>query len=131
MFCYLKLKQNTFKNIISLPFRKREGGVLDQEGPQVLYIFARFTTKFKWKHNPEPCNTWGHTAQQPHLLTLTRSLPCREEALKEELDVWEWKRKERSRFFFSLRSLLSCSGARAIIQPDLLHSTEFENSQRE
>lgn len=77
---------------------------MNQEGPQVL--FPGFTSKLQQEQNPEPCKTWD-TPSQPTFPLSQGSLPCREEALEKELDVWEWKRKDQG---FLQKSLLRYSG---------------------
>lgn len=60
---------------------------MSREGPQVENSVTRFTSKSKWGHDPEPCESWRHAAQPaPHF---REGL-----ALERGADVWGGREKK-------------------------------------
>lgn len=60
---------------------------MSREGPQVEKSVTRFTSKSKWGHDPEPCESWRHAAQPaPHF---REGL-----ALERGADVWGGREKK-------------------------------------
>lgn len=116
VFYHLTLKQNTFKKIF-LCLSERGKRVVNQRVPQVLDISTRFTSKFKWEHNPEPCRAGSTWPSPPYLLTFTQGSCTAGKRHQQELDVLEWESKDQD---FLPKSLLSHSVPKVIIWPYLL-----------
>lgn len=71
LFFYLKLQQNTFKNIVSVPLRMGGWGVISQEGPQILNTVIRLTSRFKRDVTLSPANP-GDTPPPPACPSLSQ-----------------------------------------------------------
>lgn len=102
LFCYLKLQQNTFKNIVSVPLRMGGWGVKSQEGPQIRNTVTTLTSRFKRDVTLSSANPGDTPPARPSLSQQPRlageALGCRVEG-------------ERSRMVFQSPCLAAPAGA--------------------
>lgn len=106
--CVLLFKTKTkylLKNSISLPLRKRERGYGIRKVHRYILLDSRpHSSRNRTLSPAKPGDT---QPSQPAFSLSQGSLPCREEALQKELEVWERKRKSQG---FLQKSLLRHSG---------------------